>query len=213
MKLVSHRPMPAPHAAVSSIDSLERRCASACLAASMSSVTPMTSTGRPWRSHSHGAAAILHPAVFTACGLKAVFEFDGVAVALGVLLQLPVDAIAIVGVQIAEPGVRHRVPGCARVAGHRQPQGARGARIAGHVPLPERGARAHSAVARRDSLSLRATSSLLRRSMSSTRPLMRWAAPSRSRCTTRPRCRTHNHRCPAANNLYSHSKRSPPWWQ
>jgi hypothetical protein len=51
-KLVSHRPMPAPQAAVSSMCSLEARCASACFAASMSSVTPMTSTGRPDRSHS-----------------------------------------------------------------------------------------------------------------------------------------------------------------
>ena len=89
-----------------------------------------------------GAAAILHPAVFAAGGLKAVFELDRIALALRVFLQLPVDALAILGMQVAEPGVRHRVPLRARIARHRQPQRTRGARIAGHVPLPERGARA-----------------------------------------------------------------------
>jgi len=42
--------------------------------------------------------------------------------------------------------------------------------------------------------------------------VMRAAAPSRSRCTTRPRCSTHSHRWPAANNRYSHSNRSAPCW-
>ena len=88
------------------------------------------------------AAAILHPAVFAAGGLKAIFELDRIALALGVLLQLPVDALAIVGMQVAEPRVRHHVPLRTRVAGHRQPQRTRGARVAGYVPLPERGARA-----------------------------------------------------------------------
>ena len=109
----------------------------------------------------HRAAAILHPAEFAAGGLKAVFELDRVAHALRVLAQLPVDVLAIVGMQVAEPWIRRRVPLRTRVAGHRQPQRTRGARIAGHMPLPERGARAPQrgreprlAVAARDLLAL-----------------------------------------------------------
>ena len=51
-----------------------------------------------------GAAAILHPAVFAGCRLEAVFEFHRIAHALRVFAQLPVDVLAVVGMQVAEPG-------------------------------------------------------------------------------------------------------------
>ncbi len=57
-----------------------------------------------------GAAAILHPAILAGGGLEAVFELDRVACPLRVLAQLPVDMLAVVGMQVAEPGIRRRVP-------------------------------------------------------------------------------------------------------
>ena len=160
-KLVSHRPMPAPQAAVSSM-----RFAGAQVRFGMFGGVDVERDAddqhRPaLQVPFDRAAAILHPAVFAARGLEAVFELDRVAHALRVFAQLPVDALAIVGMQVAEPGIRRRVPLRTRVAGHRQPQRTRGARIARHVPLPERGARAPQrggeprlAVAARDFLAL-----------------------------------------------------------
>jgi len=107
------------------------------------------------------AAAILHPAVFPARGLEAVLELHRIARALRVLAQLRVHALAILGMQVAEPRIGRRVPLRARIACHCQPQRARRARVARHVPLPERGARAPQrrgearlAVAARDLLAL-----------------------------------------------------------
>ena len=121
----------------------------------------MTSTGRPARSHSTARPRSCIQRYSPDGGLEAVFEFHRVAQALRVFAQLAVDALAILGMQVAEPGIRRRVPLRARIAGHRQPQRAGGARIAGHVPLPECGARAPQrggeprlAVAARDFLAL-----------------------------------------------------------
>jgi len=69
----------------------------------------------------HRAAAVLHPAEVAARCLKAVFDLDRVAHALRVLAQLPVDVLAILGMQVAEPGIRCRIPLGTRVAGHCQP--------------------------------------------------------------------------------------------
>ena len=131
----------------------------------------MTSTGPALQVPLDGAAAILHPAVFAARGLEAVFELDGVALALRVFAAVDGRRAR----DRPDAGSLNQGFGIASHCAREYPV------IASHNGLAVRAllgtchcqnaARApHNAVASRDSLSLRATSSLLRRSMSSSRP-------------------------------------------